>query len=325
MKAMVFDTLGTPSVIHAVKLPLPHPGSGEVLVSVTAVSVNHVDTFVRSGAFETELATPHIIGRDAVGTVAALGDGVTTFQVGQRVWTNSLGYAGRSGATVESVVVAAKRLYPVPDGVDPTALIAAVHSAATASIVLESVTVAKPGQAILIEGAAGNVGRKFVQLAARRRLHVAATCNVADIELVTALGAETVVPYDTDFGAAWQVAGIAFDHIVDTSGRVPLQTNLDLLKPGGQVTLITAPETPLSFAGRPFYMAQKRLVGFVISHATRGQLALAAQELNAAFRHGALLEDTLDIRGFEDAAAAHADLEAGRARGRRIVLTPEPF
>ena len=154
MQAVTFEQLGGPEALRLREIDEPQLRANQVLVRVQAVAVDHVDTFVRSGAFQTALATPHVVGRDLVGTVLRVAAGVTKFAVGDLVWTNSAGYDGRMGATAEMVAVAADRLYPVPCGVDARQLVAAVHSAATAAIVLQDVMQLTRGQAILIEVAA---------------------------------------------------------------------------------------------------------------------------------------------------------------------------
>ncbi|RRK09386.1 NADPH:quinone reductase [Lactiplantibacillus garii] len=323
MQAVIFDQFGDPTVLRTATLPVPPLTVNQVLVRVHAVAVDHVDTFVRSGAFKTPLAEPHVAGRDLVGTVAQVPTGETRFTVGERVWTNSAGYEGRMGATAEYVAVDADRLYPVPTGVDEQQLVAAVHSAATAAIVLNDVMRLTASQSILIEGAAGNVGRKFIQLAHELGASVTTTSNPADFERCRALGSDSTLDYHADFAAALQTADRQFDHVIDTSGRVPLQTNLDLLRLNGQVTLITAPrDNQFNFAVRPFYMAQKRIAGFVISHATGAQLGTAANWLNREFQRGRLLEDQVACRSFAQASAVHAALEAGEDYRQRFVLVP---
>lgn len=323
MQAVIFDKCGDPQVLRSATLPIPTVTADTVLIKVAAVAVDHVDTFVRSGAFATELATPHIVGRDLVGQVIAVGANVTTFTVGQWVWSNSLGYDGRMGATAEVVVAAANRVYPVPTGVDKLQLVAAVHSAATAAIVLKTVMTAHAGQRLLVEGAAGNVGRKLVQLGRQLGLTVATTSNSRDFEWCRRLGSAVCYDYHGDLLAQMGPTPQLFDQIIDTSGKVALQTSLDCLAQGGQVTLITAPQdNQFTFDVRQFYMNQKRIAGFVISHASQQQLHDAAAWLNQEFQQGHLLEDHVEQRSFAAAARVHTAMETGQDRGRRFVLVP---
>ena len=324
MQAVVFDQLGGPDVLRVAEIPVPTLQSGQVLVKVQAVAVDHVDTFIRSGAYQTPLATPHVVGRDLVGTVAKISEPDSPFEIGQAVWTNSAGYEGRMGATAAYVAVAADRLYPVPAGVDAQQLVAAVHSAATAAIILTDVMALTAGQALLIEGAAGNVGRKFIQLAHQLGAFVATTSSPADFARCRDLGSDLTLDYHADLAATLPTNHQAFDHVIDTSGRVALQTNLDLLRLNGQVTLITAPQdNQFNFAVRQFYMNQKRLAGFVISHATATQLKRAADWLNRSFAQGQLLDDQVAVRPFGQASQVHAALENGQDHRQRFVLVPD--
>ena len=173
---------------------------------------------------------------------------------------------------------------------------AAVHSAATAAIVLQDVMQLTRGQAILIEVAAGNVGRKFIQLAHQLGAVVTTTSAARDFDRCRQLGSELTLDYHEPVASQ---CDRQFDHIIDTSGKVPLQANLAALNQGGQVTLITAPaDNHFTFDVRQFYMAQKQISGFVISHATDDQLARAAKWLNPQFAAGALLEDDLNCQPF---------------------------
>src|SRR5699024_6878358 len=119
MRAAYIEQVGAVGNIRFGELPVPRPGPTDVLVKMLASGVNHVDLFVRSGAFQTHTPFPFVIGRDLVGTVVTPGGGVHQFQPGDRVWCNSLGHDGRQGAIAEYAVVPAERLYPLPNDVAP--------------------------------------------------------------------------------------------------------------------------------------------------------------------------------------------------------------
>ena len=146
MKAVYVYEQGDPSVIQIGDLPVPEVIPKTVLIKVLAVSVNYVDTFIRSGLYQTQLPQPYILGRDAVGEVVSVGDDVSQFAAGDLVWTNSMGYDSRQGVTSEYALIPAERLFSVPEGADPVRLIGAVHSAATAAIVLQDIMQLARGQ-----------------------------------------------------------------------------------------------------------------------------------------------------------------------------------
>jgi hypothetical protein len=136
VRAAYRTELGPPEAIRLGDLPVPEIGPTDVLVEVDAVTVNPVDTLVRSGAYQTPTPFPFVVGRDLVGTVAAVGAGVAGFAAGDRVWCNSLGHGGRQGSFAEYAAVPAERLYHLPDGADPAAAVAWFHPAATAYLAL---------------------------------------------------------------------------------------------------------------------------------------------------------------------------------------------
>ncbi|MTV83115.1 alcohol dehydrogenase catalytic domain-containing protein [Secundilactobacillus folii] len=324
MKAAFIKQFGGPDHIQYGELPAPRIQQNEVLVQVEKVSVNHVDTYVRSGGFKTAVTFPLVISRDMVGKVLEVGPAVSDFKPGDFVWANSMGYDGRQGVASERAAIPAERLFHVPVGVDRTQLIASVHSSATAAIVLSDIMQAKIGQSILIEGAAGHVGSKFVQLARTMGLTVITTSNEKDFSRLSQLGSQMTLPYRVDINdQLHQQFPNGVDHIIDTSGQVELQSNFALLNQGGDVTLIAAPKTnQFAFDVRAFYTAQKQLHGFVISHATLPQLQQSARVLNSAFSRGLLLDDRIMTRPLSEAAWAHETLETGQDAGRRILLAP---
>jgi len=319
MQAAYIEQTGQPDVIKVGELPQPTIRPTELLVKVTAVAVNHVDTFVRRGSFKTAMAFPFVIGRDAVGTVTAVGEQVSGFNVGDRIWTNSMGYDGRPGVTSTIAAIPAERAFLAPVGIDDLPLVAAVHSAATAAILLTDVSPVKPGQVVLIEGAAGHVGTKLVQIAHAKGAKVLATANPRDFDRLKQLGAQQVLDYHADFASAITTP---VQTIVDTSGKVDLKTNLSLLGLGGTVALITAPvANQFTFEVREFYTQQQRIVGFVISHASLDQLQRAGQLLNQLFAQGLLLDDDLQVMPFTQAKRAHEIVEANQTKAR-LVLVP---
>src|SRR5262245_8928223 len=129
MRAAFVEQLGPPDNIRYGTLPTPSPGQDEVLVDVLATTVNPVDTFIRSGAFQVgDVVLPLVVSRDLVGTVAAPACG---FAAGEPVWCNSLGHGGRQGAAATQAVVPADRLYHLPSTVDFVSAVAVFHPAAT--------------------------------------------------------------------------------------------------------------------------------------------------------------------------------------------------
>ncbi|WP_239119659.1 zinc-binding dehydrogenase [Planotetraspora thailandica] len=150
---------------------------------------------MRSGAYPTPLTFPFVIGRDAVGTVAAVGAGVSGFTEGDPVWCNSLGHGGRQGPSATYTAVAAERLYHLPDGVDPVAAAAVLHTGATAHLGLSREARLRIGEIIVVGGAAGGVGGAVLQIAASAGARVIAVARSDQASWCRANGAQEVLDY----------------------------------------------------------------------------------------------------------------------------------
>lgn len=318
MLAAYIDQTGDLDEIKFGEIADPIINEQEVLVEITAVSVNFVDTFVRSGGFQTKLNFPFVLGRDGVGVVKEIGQKVTDFQVGDLVWTNSMGYDGRAGTASQLVAIPSQRLFKIPNQVDPIKLVAAVHSAATAAILLTDILKVEAKKNILIEGGAGHVGIKLVELAKNLNLQVATTSNTKDFDKFSSFGAVKAYDYHQPISQISQ----KFDYIVDTSGKVDLQMNLNQLKLGGQIALITAPsDNQFSFDVRQMYTQDQAIKGFVISHAPLSQIRKAAKLLNQAFAQGKLLDDKIVQLPMAQMKQAQSMLLNHQTDGQKIVLT----
>ncbi|WP_417221158.1 NADPH:quinone reductase [Arthrobacter sp.] len=325
VRAAGIDRLGSAGEIHCLDLPRPRCGPGQVLLRVSAVAVNHVDTFVRSGTYPTVLHFPLAVGRDAVGIIEQTGDGVEGFSVGQRAWTNSLGFAGRPGATAELVAVDAERAYPLPAGVDPVVAAAALHPCATAALAVHRHGAVGRGESVYIAGGAGNVGSAAIVLAARHGARVLASAAAGDAACCRGLGAETVVDY-RDEGVAARLREAApggIDVQIETSGRNDLEAAVGLAAPRGRIVVLAGPESAPVLPVGKLYMRDASVLGFAISNATVGELAQAAATVNTMLSERSWEPRHIRRLAFADAGRAHGDLEAGNVRGTRIVLLPE--
>ena len=321
--AAYITRLGSSDVITYGELPRPVPGPTDVLVRVEAVAVDPVDLFVRSGAYRTPTPFPFVLGRDVVGTVAETGPGATGFAVGERVWSHSMGHAGRQGVTAEYCVVGVDRLYHLPDGVDAARAVAVLHPVATAHLALFRHARLRPGETVLVVGGAGNVGRAATVLAARADARVLAVARAETAADCLSAGAAAVVDH-RDPDATEQLRRLAPDGVdvhLDTSGHPDLETALTLVGHGARVVLMAGltarPVLPLGAV----YPRDVSLVGFAISNAGIDDLAATA----AAINHG-LADDAFPIPitaelPLSRTAEAHRMLEAGGVRGR-IVLRP---
>jgi NADPH:quinone reductase len=331
VRAAYIDTLGDAGRIRYGELPDPIAGAGQVLVRAEAVAVDAVDTFVRSGRWPTEVTFPLAVGRDLVGSVAAVGPGVTDVALGDRVWTNSAGYGRRAGATAELVPVDRDRLYPLPPDADPVQFVAAVHPGATAHGTLLGRARLQPGETVAVVGANGAVGMCLVQLAADHGAEVVAvTRRDAAAARLRDLGAGHVVvaeAAEAPRAAARAAPSGRVDVFIDTTGQVDVAAVPDHLGPRGRIVLI---------AGRghadldvwSFYTREIQLLGFIMSAMTVPELAAAARWINDTYSRRPLTVSVGQVLGFSAAAQAHTVVESGRQPHMsdgtvgRLVLRP---
>ncbi len=324
MRAAWIVERGPAEAIRYGRLPVPRPGSTDVLVRVEAVAVNPVDLFVRSGRYDTALAFPFIVGRDVVGTVAECGPGVAGFAVGERVWSNSLGHGGRQGPSADLAVVPVDRLYHLPDAVDPLAAVAVVHPAASAYLALVIHGGIQAGETVLVAGGAGHVGRAAITIAVHAGARVLATAAADDLDECRRLGAEAAFDYrDRDLaGTLRDAAGGQVDVHLDTSGHHDFDLVTDLMAHRGRIVVMAGmgarPQVPI---GR-IYTRDLTVTGFAISTATTAELIDAAARVNQLLVVGALVPRGVEQLPLSAAAEAHRRLEAGEGRGVRLVLTP---
>lgn len=323
MRAAYIERLGGAEEIRVGEVRRPEPAAGQVLVRVAATVVNPVDTLVRSGRYATPLpGFPFVVGRDLVGQVAAVGAATTGFSVGDHVWCASLGHDGRQGAAAEYAVVDAARLYPLPDGLDPVPTVAALHPTLTAWLGLQvHAGGVGPGDTVVVQGGAGNVGSAVTEVASASGARVVALARAGDAEWCSARGADAVIDFRSDdLGAriSEQVDGRVTTWF-DTSGVPAATAAAQVLAPRGHLIVIAGREDQIVLPLWRFYTRSLRLVGFVISTATVGELARAADAVNALLADRKLTPRVAEVRPLEQTADAHRLVEEG-IRGR-VVLT----
>lgn len=320
-RAAYIDQRGPAESIRIGELPVPELGPDDVLVAVTAVSVNPVDTYVRSGRYDTPIPLPFIVGRDLVGTVAEIGSAVRGLAVGEPVWANSLGHAGRQGASTDLAVVAADRLYQLPDGVDPLVAVAVAHPAVTAYLGWFERARIRPGGTVFVGGGAGNVGIAAIELARTAGVRIIASCRPAHADRCLAAGAHAVVDYrDRELaGAITAAAPDGVDVFWDTSGTNDTDVAAAVLKPGGRM-LVTAARAPITVNLAPLYTRDVAIDGFVISRASAAEFAQAAGLINTLLAAGTLTTRITEQLPLAQAPQAHRLMENGAVDGR-VLLT----
>lgn len=326
MRAAFSTESGPAEAIEVRELPVPVPGPTDVLVAVEVAVINPVDTLIRSGRWPTLMPLPFVTGRDLVGTVTAAGAG-SGFAPGDRVWSNSLGHAGRQGACAEYAVVSGDRLYPLPDGAAAAQAAAAFHSAATAFIGLHHRARARAGQTILVGGAAGGIGSALVRFASEAGLRVIATARPGDHGRCLEQGASAVFDFaDPDLaGRVLDVAPGGADIHWDTSGRTPLNAVEPMTASGGKIIVTAGAEPqPSGTSLLPIFTRDISVIGFVISLATATELADAAQAINRHLASGGFTTKTASILPLAKTAKAHVLVESRQSARAIIQIGQQP-
>jgi NADPH2:quinone reductase len=313
MKALVVREFGGPNALQIVDLPVPQPGPGQVRVRVAGSSVNPIDLSMRSGALAQAgllVAAPETaLGCDLAGTVAALGEGVTRFAVGQRVVGLRDIYSSIPGAQAEQVVLDEGALAPAPASAGLIEAATLPLNGLTADGALRLAQVDE-GDTLLVTGAAGAVGGFVLELAAMRGIRTIAVASEEDEKLVRGLGAsEFVARADKLAQPVRDLVPGGVDAVIDAavSGIVAHEA---LRSRGRFVALV-----------RPFAPPPIRGTEVVVQEVFADGARLA--ELATLIDGGRLTLRVAETMPLADAAAAHERFAAGGLRGR-IVLLPQP-
>ncbi|MCE0486997.1 quinone oxidoreductase family protein [Ornithinimicrobium sediminis] len=323
MRAVVVTEHGGPEVLTVVEREVPTPGTGEVLVEVTAAGVNFIDIYQRSGVYPMDL--PYVVGSEGAGTVTAVGAEVTEVRVGDRVAWAMVAGAGAA----EQVVLPAARVVPVPAGLDPSLAAAVMLQGMTAHYLAGSTFPARAGQTALVHAAAGGVGLLLCQMLSAKGVRVIGTTSTPEkARLARDAGAAEVVLYrDQDVVTeVRRLTGGAGVHVVyDGVGKDTFDAGLDVLRPRGMMVLFggssgqVPPLDPQVLNAKgSLYLTRPSLAHYV---ADRAELTWRAGDVL-----GAVASGDLDVRvgGTYPLAAlgrAHEDLAAGRTTGK-LLVTP---
>jgi len=320
-KAIRIHTTGGPEVLKWEQLPTPQPGPNEALIHHEAVGLNYIDVYFRTGLYKAPL--PCTIGMEGAGTVLAVGDNVSGLAPGDRV-----AYAGGPlGAYATERVIAADRLVKLPPEIDFKTAAAMMLQGITAHFLLHRTFKVQPGQNILLHAAAGGVGLIMCQWAKHIGANVIGVVSTEEkAALAKANGAaHTIIGHATLVADVKRITGGAMVQVVyDSIGKDTFTTSLDCLAPLGVMVNYGNASGPVP----PFDVATLGTKGslyltrpvFATYTAARADLAASAAALFAAVASGAVKIQVNQTYRLEDAAAAHAALEARQTTGSTVLL-----
>jgi NADPH:quinone reductase len=323
MKAIRPKTHGGAELLTLEELPTPSPGPGQVLVEIEVAGVNFIDVYHRTGLYKTELPVP--LGVEGAGVVAAVGSGVTTIAVGERVAWSS----GGPGSYATHALVAAERALPVPEGLDLQRAVAVLLQGLTAHYLTTDTFPLRTGHVVLIHAAAGGTGRLLVQLAKRAGARVIGTVSTeekaAEARLV---GADEIILYHSqqvDAEVQRLTGGRGVDVVYDSVGASTFQASLKSLRARGYLVLFGQSSGPVGTidpqilqAGGSLFLTRPTLAHYT---ATRAELLGRAQDLFSWLAAGALELKIARTFPLAEARAAHEALE-GRETSGKILLVP---
>jgi NADPH2:quinone reductase len=322
MKAILCRQFGPPESLVLEELPSPAPGPGQVLVSVKAASVNYPDVLIIQNKYQVKPPLPFSPGSEMAGTVRALGAGVTAAKAGDRVIAFST-----YGAFAEEAVVDAARLVPIPDGMDFVTAAAFLLTYGTAHHALRNRADVKPGETLLVLGAAGGVGIAAIEIGKVLGLRVIA-CASSDEKLAVCRehGADATINYaseDLRERIKALSGGAGVDLIFDPVGGAYAEAALRSSNWRARFLVIgfAGGEIPKIALNLPLLM-ERSIVGVYWGEWTRRtpvEFAGAVRELSGWFREGRLRPHVSATYPLERAGEAIRLLADRKVKGKVVV------
>lgn len=313
---------GGPEVIEWVDVDLPDPGPGEVRLRTTAVGLNFIEVYQRTGLYP--LTLPSGLGGESVGVIEALGPGVEGYAVGDRVGTFGPGIG--SYATHRNI--AAATLFHLPDAIDDRTAAAILLKGATTEFLIERCAKVQPGWTVLIHAAAGGVGQLAVGWLKAIGATVIGTVGSAEKAAhASAAGADHVILYkQQDIAAAVReiTGGRGVPVVLDSVGAATWQASLDSAARRGLIVSFGNASGPVTGVALgqlnshgSLFVTRPTLFHYYAEPAER-QAGMA--RVFAMVERGAIRPEIGQTFALEEAAEAHRRLEAGETRGATVLL-----
>jgi NADPH:quinone reductase len=321
-KAIVVHAQGSPEELRYEDVPDPVAGPGEARVRQTAIGVNFIDVYQRSGTYKVA-SLPFVPGQEGAGVVEAVGTDVSVVGPGDRV-----AYAGVLGAYAEVRVLPAARLVRLPAGVDDRTAAAMMLKGITAEYLLLRCAKVQRGETILFHAAAGGVGSIACQLARALGVRVIGTAGGPDkVARARENGCDEVIDYRRENVVDRVKAltgGQGVSAVFDGVGKDTFSASLDCLRPRGMLVLYgqasgAVPPLDLAQLGAKgsLYVTRPTLWHYI---ATRDELVASASVLFHAVKHGDVSVGVGQTFPLRDAARAHVALEERNTTGSTVLL-----
>ena len=321
--AIRFQRIGGPEVLNIEQVVVGAPQAGHVLVRHTAIGLNYIDTYHRSGLYSIQ-TFPSGIGLEAAGVVERVGDGVTDFKEGDRVAYGT----GPIGAYSQLRVMPADKLVKIPDGIDDKTAAAMMLKGLTAQYLLRRTYKVQKDDNILIHAASGGVGMILSQWAKHLGANVIGTVGSPQKATVAkAHGCDHTILYRIENFAARVkdfTRGKGCAVVYDGVGKDTFMGSLDCLSRLGMMVSYgnasgTVPPFDINILNQKgsLFLTRPSLMGYA---ATRDELVSMAAELFEVVKSGAVKIEINQTYKLRDAAQAHRDLESRKTTGCTVIL-----
>ncbi|CAM6099693.1 unnamed protein product [Calypogeia fissa] len=319
VKAIKVNQVGGPEALSWEDIEVGEPGEGQVRIRHTAIGLNFIDVYFRTGVYKS--AVPFIPGMEAAGVVTAVGPGLTGRKVGDRV-----AYAGVMGAYCEERLISADKLVPLPSSVDDVPAAAVLLKGMTAQFLLRRCFKVERGHAVLVHAAAGGVGSLLVQWAHALGATVIAAVSTEDkAAQAKEDGADHVLIYSKeDFATRVKeiTNGAGVQVVYDSVGKDTFQGSLDALAVRGylvsfgQSSGMIDPMPVQALAPKSLFLTRPSMMAYT---STRDELLSSAGEVFAVISEGILKIRVNQTYPLAQVSQAHSDLEARKTSGSTVL------
>ena len=321
MKAVQVSRYGGPEVLEVVDLPMPAPGPGEILLRQTAIGLNFIDTYHRSGLYPLPL--PFIPGAEGAGVVEAVGEGVTALKAGDRV-----AYAwGPMGAYAEYRTIGADRVVKLPEGLDERTAAASLLKACTVEYLVNRTYAVQPGETVLWHAAAGGVGLLAVQWLKSIGATVIGTAGSPEkAELARRHGCDHVILYrEEDVASRVRdiTGGKGLKVVYDSVGKDTFMASLDCLAPRGLLVSfgnasgpVTGVDLGILSTKGSLYVTRPTLFHY---YATQEEREIYCRQVFEKITSGQVKVEIEQSFRLEDMAEAHRALAERRTTGCTVI------
>ncbi len=287
MKAAYIERTGPAESILFGDLPKPQATGSQALVKVGAVSVNPIDTYIRSGMVQMSLPFPFVVGCDLAGTVEAVGPSAKRLKPGDRVWGSCQGLLGRQGTFAEYAAVEEGWLYPTPAHVTDEQAAAVALVSLTAGLGLLRDAKLRSGELLFVNGGSGGVGSTVVQMAKAIGAQVITTAGSDEkAQKCLGLGADHVINYKTQdvAGEAKRLAPHGVNVYWETLREPDFDKAIGMLAPRGRMILMAGRDARPPFPVGAFYVKGCSLFGFAMFQSTPEELQFCASRSMGGWR-----------------------------------------